>query len=375
MRVRRDVETDFGVCAAYRGEAVQPTLPKICVKSPDVEDRARMSVFPRRARPERKAVYLEVIDVELVAKLRHPVAQVGDVARIAGADVVGRGVDVIADLGKVSGKLGGLDRVSSARTEPNAELAAERARQFALLGKAALELFVELPKQRLVILRPAVVDDVAIEGAEARALHALGDRGERRRDLFGVDVEHMVVPAVELHAERVRDRHVGDIAQKFVRDRVETALFRRAYHERRRRIHAVFRQFGEAARAVVDAARRICCRSVFGDGSLRAEEQVAEIDGLPQPCDRRRHEHALAVRRLPYERVFGDVDLSEHDAHDEGVALNAQRDALAQHSALGGVDVGAHLDARALIDEGVTLFVVGGELHVAKAADAPLPVL
>ena len=282
---------------------------------------------------------------------------------------------MIADLGKVPGKLGGLDRVSSARTEPNAELAAERARQFALLGKAALKLFVELPKQRLVILRPAVVDDVAIEGAEACALHALGDRGERRLYLFGVDVEHMVVPAVELHAERVRDRHIGYIAQKLVRNRVKAALFRRTDYERGRRIHTVFRQFGETARAVVDAARRVCGRSVFGNRSLRAEKEVAEIYRLSQPCDRRRHEHALAVRRLPYERVFGDVDLPEHDAHDEGVAFDAQRYALAQHSALGGVDVGAHLDARLFIDKRIPFFVMSRELHVGKAAHAPLPVL
>ena len=245
MRIGGDVQADVGTDAADMFESLAPLLPKKGVKRLSAPFRRGMTVTARAAGLDGKAVYLEIFDVIVAAKIRHAGAEIGDIFFIARADVAREHVHGIAYFAEQARILGRLRRVTAARTEPDPEKRTERARQLRLRAEAVFELLIKLPEKRLFIFRPTVVDHIAVERTQPRLFEPLIDGGERAFDILRVYVEHIVIPAVELYAEFFGTRKGADIGEKGAPHLLESRLFSRADDDGRQTIDSPVRHFGK----------------------------------------------------------------------------------------------------------------------------------
>ena len=206
---------------------------------------------------------------------------------------------MIAELFEQAGVLHRLFGVAAARTEPHPESAAQAGGESGFAGESVLELVVELPKARVGVVRPAVVHDIAVEGAQPRPGGAFRHLGEGLFYAAGIDVEHVVVPAVELQPESRGAGDRFDIGEKCVLHGVEVRALRSTKHDGGEGVDPVLRHLGEAPARVVDRARLAVRDEVVAGRAFKSREDIRDIDRLPETGDDRRDERAGSEGSLP----------------------------------------------------------------------------
>ena len=359
MGVRGDVEADIGAHRRDLFQPFHPLLPKEGVECDRVVRGGGMSVSLPAAGAFCKAVYLEISDIVHPAELRHPFRDVADVARIARADIAGSAVDVIAEFFEETGIPRCLRRIAAARSEPHPECAAELGGEGGFEGETLREFVIESPKSRRGVVHPAVVHDIAVERAKPRRGKPFRHGGEGASDALRCDVQHIVVPAVELYAEARGTGESADIGEERVLLSGHIRAFCRTEDGGRRGVDSALRDIGEHPARVIDEAHFSFRHAVVPDRAFDAEKEIAVVDGLSEPCDGGGDEGMGEKGRGVQEGVVRGHGV-HRDGMQEHIAGGAHFHAF-QKSGVSSRGIGdAHLEKSVRIPYGLPLGVRGG---------------
>ena len=148
------------------------------------------------------------------------------------------------------------------------------------------ELFVKAPKRRFVVV-PAVVNHIGVQRGHAVIAKPLLDLIKRALNIVRVNVQHVVVPAVVLHAEVAFCADVFNVVKERTLHLCHGVAGGAAHDSSRAGKAAVYR----VTYIVFDLTDTVLNTVVRGR-KLTAEEQAVNVKGLTQDRHRVRDLHA-----------------------------------------------------------------------------------